>query len=105
MSGAPDWWNEARKGKYAVVESTMLAATDRGEGYFPECEVRGAYYENWADTLADGHEKLAKYREAVNYWQMFASGATSGGEGTARMMDVHRVQKKIAKLEQLNADR
>ncbi len=84
------------------MESTMLAATDRGEGYFPECEVRGAYYENWADTLRDSDEQIARYGEALQYWQMFASCSTSGGEGTARMMDVHRVEKK---LEALNADR
>ena len=98
---SPDWWEAARQGKYAEMELTMLEATDRGEGYFPDCEVRGAYYENWGDALA-GEEKIAKYREALNYWQMHASQATSGGEGTARMMDVHRLEKK---LERLNADR
>lgn len=102
MSPAPDWWEEARSGKYAEVEPVMLAATDRGEGYFPECEVRGAYYENWADTAGDLSERIERYHQALNYWQMFASCATSGGEGTARMMDVHRVEKK---LERLNADR
>lgn len=102
MSPAPDWWEAARGGRYAEVEAKMLAATDLGEGKFPECEVRGAYYENWADTIGDLDDRIAKYREALNYWQMFASCATSGGEGTARMMDVHRVQKK---LERLNADR
>jgi hypothetical protein len=101
MSGAPDWWDEARSGRYAEMEAAMLAATDRGEGYFPECEVRGAYYENWADTILNRADAAAKYREALNYWQMFASCATSGGEGTARMSDVHRVQNK---LERLNAD-
>ncbi len=95
---SPDWWKIAREGKYAEIEPTMLAATDRGEGYFPDCEVRGSYYENWGDTLA-GEAQLAKYREALSYWQMFASFSTSGGEGTARMMDVHRVSKKIDDLE------
>jgi len=98
---SPDWWQTAREGKYAETEATMLAATDRGEGWFPDCEVRGSYYENWGDTLT-GEEQIAKYREALNYWQKFASFATSGGEGTARMMDVHRMEKK---LERLNADR
>ncbi|MFT3743617.1 MAG: hypothetical protein QM785_04905 [Pyrinomonadaceae bacterium] len=95
---APEWWQIAREGKYAETEATMLAATDRGEGYFPECEVRASYYENWGDTLS-GEDQIAKYREALNYWQMHASQSTSGGEGTARMMDVHRLEKKIAKLE------
>lgn len=92
-----EWWQIAREGKYAEMEPTMLAATDRGEGYFPECEVRGSYYENWGDTLS-GAEQTEKYREALNYWQMHASQSTSGGEGTARMLDVHRVQKKLETL-------
>lgn len=95
---SPDWWQIAREGKYAETEATMLAATDRGEGWFPDCEVRGSYYENWGDTLM-GEDQIAKYREALRYWQMFASFSTSGGEGTARMMDVHRVAKKIENLE------
>lgn len=98
---SPDWWQIAREGRYAETEATMLAATDRGEGYFPDCEVRGSYYENWGDTLS-GDDQIAKYREALNYWQMHAAQSTSGGEGTARMMDVHRMEKK---LERLNADR
>lgn len=102
MSSEPDWWKSAREGNYAEIEATMLAATDLGEGYFPECEVRGAYYENWADTIGDRDDKIVKYDEVLRYWQMFASCATSGGEGTGRMMDVHRVE---IKLEALNADR
>ncbi|MBX7055449.1 MAG: hypothetical protein K1X36_10865 [Pyrinomonadaceae bacterium] len=81
-------------GKFAEAEAAMLAATDRGEGYFPDCEVRASFYENWGDTLS-GEDQIAKYREALNYWQMHASQATSGGEGTARMLDVYRVSKKI----------
>ncbi len=46
------------------MEATMLAETDLGEGYFPESEVRGSYYENWGDTLS-GEDKVAKYREAL----------------------------------------
>lgn len=94
MSRAIDWRDTALAGNYAEAESAMLAATDRGEGYFPDCEVRGSFYENWGDLLS-GEERIAKYREALNYWQMNAAQATSGGEGTARMIDVHRVAKKI----------
>ncbi len=97
MTPARDWWEVARDGKYAEMEPAMLAETDRGQGFFPECEVRGSYYENWGDTLC-GEEQIAKYREALNYWQMHACQATSGGEGTARMLDVDRVLKKIESL-------
>lgn len=89
-----NWRELVTIGKFAEAEAAMLAATDRGEGYFPDCEVRASFYENWGDTLS-GEDQIAKYREALNYWQMHASQATSGGEGTARMLDVYRVSKKI----------
>lgn len=97
MSPAQDWWEEARQGKYAEMESAMLAATHRGEGLFPENEVRAAYYENWGDTLA-GEEKVAKYELAKTNWEMWAACSTSGGEGTARMSEVHRVAEKLERL-------
>lgn len=99
MSSALGWWQTAREGRYAEMESEMLAATDRGEGYFPDCEVRGSYYENWGDAI-NGEDQILRYREALNYWRMYASQATSGGEGNARMMDVHRVEKKLESLSQ-----
>lgn len=91
------WRELTESGNYVDAEPQMLAETDRGEGFFPDCEVRGSYYENWGDTL-DGKEQIAKYREALSYWEMFASFSTSGGEGTARMMNVHRVEKKLERL-------
>lgn len=94
MSSAHDWRDAALEGNYAEAESAMLAATDRGEGFYPDCEIRGSFYENWGDSLS-GEEQIAKYREALNYWRMNAAQATSGGEGSARMLDVHRVAKKI----------
>jgi len=89
-----DWHELFTNGSYAEAEAAMLAETDRGQGYFPDCEVRASFYENWGDSLA-GDEQIERYREALNYWQMHASQATSGGEGTARMLDVYRVSKKI----------
>jgi hypothetical protein len=37
-------------------------------------------------------------KQALSWWQSWAAGATSGGEGTARMMDVNRVQKMVNEL-------
>ena len=96
LAGA-GWLDLSRAGRFAEGEPAMLRATAAPEGYFPLNEVRASFYENWGDRL-DGAEKRAKYEEALLNWQMFASCATSGGEGTARMMDVHRVEKKLAKL-------
>jgi hypothetical protein len=39
------------------------------------------------DSLKTKAEAEEKYREAHYYWAIFASWATSGGEGTARMRD------------------
>jgi len=89
-----NWSELVTLGKFAEAEAAMLAATDRGEGYFPDCEVRASFYENWGDSIA-GDGQIERYREALNYWQMHAAQSTSGGEGTERMLDVKRVLEKI----------
>ncbi|MBL8181775.1 MAG: hypothetical protein JNL64_09155 [Blastocatellia bacterium] len=91
------WRELIDSGNYESAEPLMLADTDRGEGYFPDCEIRASFYENWGDTLV-GDDQIAKHREALNYWQMHAAQSTSGGEGTARMLDVSRVQKLLDEL-------
>ena len=95
------WKHLIETGNYDDAEPLMLAETDRGEGYFPDCEVRASFYENWADRLS-GKDQIAKYHEALRYWQMHASQSTSGGEGTARMLDVTRVQRIIESLSKPN---
>ncbi len=96
LTGMP-WRDLASAGRYSEAEEAMLAETDRGFGYFPDNEIRGSFYENWGDTL-NGPEQIEKYALAESNWRMFASCATSGGEGTARMLDVHRVAKKLESL-------
>lgn len=91
------WKALADQGNYAEAEPLMLAETFRGEGMFPINEVRASFYENWGDRL-DGDEKIEKYKLAEDNWRMYAACSTSGGEGTARMMDVHRVVKKLEAL-------
>ncbi|MBK7394296.1 MAG: hypothetical protein IPI64_13525 [Chloracidobacterium sp.] len=93
-----DWKELAGDGKYVEAEADMLAETDRGVGFFPDNEIRASFYENWGDTLS-GEEQIAKYKVALINWGQWASCSTSGGEGTARMMDVHRVSKMIDDLE------
>lgn len=92
-----NWREFAGDGKYLEGEAEMLAETDRGEGFFPINEIRASYYENWGDSIG-GDEKVAKYELALTNWQMWASCSTSGGEGTARMMEVNRVEKKLERL-------
>ena len=90
-----DWRQHVERGDFAVAEDAMLAETDRGEGFFPHNEVRAIFYENWGDALPAGTEKKAKYQAALHNWEMWAACSTSGGEGTARMSEVHRVEEKI----------
>jgi hypothetical protein len=89
----------AAGGNYADAEPHMLAVTDRGEGLFPENEARAAFYENWGDALGAGEQAVEKLKLALTNWEMWAACSTSGGEGTARMSEVHRVEQKIARLE------
>jgi hypothetical protein len=95
------WRELTESGNYVDAAPQMLAETDRGEGYFPVCEIRASFYENWAEMLV-GKEQIAKYHEALRYWQMHAAQSTSGGEGTARMLDVTRVQRIIESLTKPN---
>ncbi|MBX3292196.1 MAG: hypothetical protein KF881_04790 [Acidobacteria bacterium] len=95
-----NWRELVEAGNYAEAEYGMLAETDRGEGFFPLNEMRASFYENWGDRL-EGTEQKEKYEEALFNWQQFASYATSGGEGAARMLDVNRVLEKIEGIEAL----
>jgi hypothetical protein len=97
-----DWRDSVQNGDFAAAEASMLAETDCGEGFYPINEIRAEFYESWADGLIDAADRRTKYEAALLNWQMWAACSTSGGEGTARMSEVHRVQ---AKLERLNADR
>ena len=78
----------------------MLAETDRGEGFFPLNEIRAGFYETWGDRISDIDAKRIRYEAALLNWEMWAACSTSGGEGTARMSEVHRVREKIEALEQ-----
>ena len=82
----------------------MLAETNTpGPNEWPkDPESRGWFYETWGDLLSPSSEAREKYQKAIYMFSIFASWSTSGGEGTARMMEVYRVEKK---LEALNADR
>ena len=92
-----DWQEMVEAGNYIGAESLMLAETDRDEGFFPINEVRASFYENWGDRLG-GEERIAKFELALTNWEQWASCSTSGGEGTARMSEVQRVQEKIKAL-------
>lgn len=89
-------------GNYAEAEPLMLAGTvqtPEADPYGDYTVARAEFYESWGDSLGKTPEAAEKYRESENYWSLYASWSTSGGEGTARMMDVNRVSDKIQALE------
>ncbi len=97
-----NWRELVIQGKYAEAEPLMLAETETRDGYGGETVVRAEFYESWGATLRSGPEAEKRFWQSHGYWADYASWSTSGGEGTARMMDVKRLLKK---LEALNADR
>jgi hypothetical protein len=90
-----DWRELVENGNFAAAEEAMRNETEAMDQYGENTVTRAAFYESWGDALGSGGEAAEKYTESVRYWSLFASWSTSGGEGTARMMDVNRVLKKI----------
>lgn len=95
-----DWRDLTRQRKFAEAEALMLAETERRTGYGDEVITRAGFYEDWGDSCrAEDRDKAKEfYEKALGGFRVFASWATSGGEGNARMLDVRRVEKKIADL-------
>ncbi len=93
-----DWRELVLQGRFEEAEPLMLADTEECDGYGGETVVRAEFYEDWGDGLRSGSGAEKRYQQSQGYWGLYASWSTSGGEGTARMMDVKRVLKKIEGL-------
>jgi hypothetical protein len=65
------------------------------DDWYPEL-ARATRWENIGDALASSDHALARYcyDQAYDNFVQHASGASSGGEGMARMEDVHRLGRK-----------
>ena len=97
-----DWRELKNAGKFAEAEPLMLDATPQSadvDPYGDNTVTRAEFYEAWGDHLKSGPDAEKQYWQSHNYWALFASWSTSGGEGTARMMDVNRVLRKIKAIE------
>lgn len=92
------WRELVSQGRFEEAEPLMLADTEERDGCGGETVARAEFYEDWGNSFGAAPEAESKYRESHMYWANFASWATSGGEGTARMLDVKRVLKKIEGL-------
>ncbi len=96
-----DWRDLVRQLRFAEAEPLMEEEYARGDDYGHHLLSRAYFYESWASQMEYDNlqEAIRLYKEADREYAMFASGATSGGEGTARMLDVNRIRKKLAELE------
>ncbi len=83
-------------GRYAEAESILTLVFPDGSNFGEELVSRGAFYEDWGDAvlLTDPAAARTAYAQAEELFATFASWATAGGEGTARMVDVERVRAK-----------
>ncbi len=93
-----EWQEKERHGQFAEAEHLMLEETSGPAPYGYLLITRATFYERWGDALRPEPEAIVKYRQSHSEWAWFAAGSTSGGEGTARMLDVNRVLKKIDDL-------
>lgn len=89
-----NWRELAAEEKFDAAETGMLGETENGVDMLPDGQLMASFYENWGHALGGDDEKC---RKALNNWQQFASNATSG-QGTARLLDLDRVLKKIESL-------
>lgn len=92
--GGESWHLQVALGRFAEAEPLMLAGTDASDPYGDTTVARAEFYEQWGDAARSRAEAIRAYTESENYFSLFASWSTSGGEGTARMMDVNRVRSK-----------
>jgi hypothetical protein len=72
-------------------------------GRFPYCgdsDFGALVLEREADLNGSGPTKTRMYREAMWRARWCAAGATAGGEGYARMVDVERLMEKSKEAEQ-----
>jgi hypothetical protein len=64
----------------------------------PDCDYGALLLETLADSSLDHHGKHRLYLAAEARDAVFASYATSGGEGLARSLDVERIARKRERL-------
>lgn len=92
------WRKMAASASFEEAEPWMLAATAGDDPLGDLLIAKAEFYEAWGDHLAPDPSAAEKYALSHAEWAWYASCSTSGGEGTARMLAVNRVDQKIAAL-------
>ena len=90
-----EWRISEREGR--DPEGTAVAAADVIKAD-ADPESMGAFYERAGDLATDTDAKRLAYERAHERYGLFASWATAGGEGLARMIDVNRLEEKLRAL-------
>lgn len=96
--GGESWYLLTLLGRFAEAEPLMIEGTEKNDPFNDNAVARAEFYEKWGDSTRNSTVAEKAYRSAYNYYAAHASHATSGGEGTARMLDVNRVTGKINAL-------
>lgn len=76
-----------------TAEAELWVTQSVADGFYPELG-RAALWESTGDTLRASDPELARacYERALRNFAEHASGASSGGEGMSRMLDVERLR-------------
>lgn len=82
-----------------TAEAELWVMQSSASGYYPELG-RAARWESAGDKLRASAPELARhcYERALRNFEEHASGASSGGEGMARMLDVDRLRGVLRHL-------
>ena len=89
-----DWKTLVKERKFAEAEALMLADTEPINER-DNARDRAEFYEAWGDATRDPVAATDHYNQADFFFSIYASWSTSGGEGSARMLDVNRVRNKV----------
>lgn len=84
----------------AVLEVAAEIERVAAPQYYPEL-ARANAWERVADQLRKSRDFSAAaeiYRRALGDYRWHAAGASAGGEGLARMVDVHRLEEVLSRL-------
>ena len=93
-----DWKQLVKERKFAEAEALMLADTEPINEN-DNALARAEFYEAWGDATRAPLDAVDRYNQADFFFSIYASWSTSGGEGSARMLDVNRVRNKVKNVQ------
>ncbi len=95
-----NWRDLTNQKRFTEAEPLLEEHYAKDSQYGEHVVDRAWFYEEWGDEEKRKDVKHARelYEKSLESYQMFASWATSGGEGLVRMADVNRVKKKMKGL-------